>query len=104
MLIDTDITISNTCDENIIVTNNATLIVKGICSNKITLQPNCNLFLIGKCNELEINYSSSATIEGTAKHVVNKGNLTINGTVNHLEDLSKSATINEGSIVDNKQY
>ena len=104
MIVQTDTTISDVCSENITVTENAVLTIKGICSQTVLVTPNSKVIVTGICNKLEVSQNSSAEVNGTVHHLLNNGNVVIDGTVANLEDLSSNAIIKNGAFVNSKKY
>ena len=79
-------------------------ILKGICSQTVLVTPNSKVIVTGICNKLEVSQNSSAEVNGTVHHLLNNGNVVIDGTVANLEDLSSNAIIKNGAFVNSKKY
>lgn len=104
MIIDTDTTITNVCDNELIVKNNSTLIVDGICAKKVTINENSNIVVKGMCNDLEICKNSHALVVGTVEHLINYGHLSVSGTIHYLENFSQDVTIEDGASINNRKH
>ena len=106
MVIDTDITISEVCNDDITIRENATLTFNGIANGCITVESSSKLIMNGVCtDDICIHSTATAEINGVVNNnVVNYGHIIISGIVEHLINVLGKCDIRPGSIVDGKRY
>lgn len=103
MIVTSDVTIINPCNEDITVINGSCLKVLGMINGNISVEENSNLIVNGfVVGNITINQNATANIHGTVNgSVLNYGKLSVFGVIQNLHNFSGELTIDSKAIIRN---